>query len=178
MTQFAPSDNEAWGLGWALGQALSEVDKSRISGFLSQLFLIPTTSSVPGAQAFVAEAAPAGSAPPVANALDTLAATKSAHPEARFFVNPATASMTHVDVLVSLDPNVSATVAAPGSAWGELPLGAAAPAAAPTKKNQNASILVGALVGGALGAALGGPVGAIGGGVVGGFVGNAVSKKA
>jgi len=177
MTQFAPSDNEAWGVGWALGQALSETDKSKISGFLSQLFLIPTTSSVPGAQAFVAEAAPAGSAPPVANALDTLAATKSAHPEARFFVNPATASMTHVDVLVSLDPNVSATVAAPGSAWGEFPLGAA-PAAAPTKKNQNASILVGALVGGALGAALGGPVGAIGGGVVGGIVGNAVSKKA
>jgi len=177
MTQFAPSDNEAWGLGWALGQALSEVDKSRISGFLSQLFLIPTTSSVPGAQAFVAEAAPAGSAPPVANALDTLAATKSAHPEARFFVNPATASMTHVDVLVSLDPNVSATVAAPGSAWGELPLGAAAPTPS-MKKSQNASILVGALAGGVLGAIFGGPVGAVGGGVVGGIVGNAVSKKA
>lgn len=180
MTQFAPSDNEAWGLGWALGQALSPTQDAAISGYLSQLYLVPVTPSpVPGAQAFVAQPAPAGTTPPTANALNTLKATKAAQPDARFFANPATASTTHVDVLVSLNPNVTATIAAPGSAWGELTIsGGAAPAAAPTKKSQNTSILVGALVGGALGAALGGPVGAIGGGVVGGFVGNAISKKA
>ncbi len=174
--------------GGYLGAPLAPADDARISGFLSQLYLVAVsaeaTQPVAGSQAFsavpLAICQAAGAAGRCAkNALDTLRDTIAQNPQAKVYASAQTASSTYVDLAVAFDAASQAILGAPESAFGEVtiaPAAKAAPMLAARPAGTTGGLLIGAVVGGALGAAVAGGVGGVAGALVGGLVGNQVTK--
>lgn len=197
-------DNGAWTWGWALGQAATPVGEAVIKGWLSQLFLVEMQPPVGFEQAVASgvlrayaalpkpdcdaqNAARPGSGSCTNSALTVLqqtlqgTATIPAQPNARFLVNTQNGSADRVEVIVTLDPNVAASLAAPGGPWAEIqvaerPPAGMSPALAKRPSGTTGGLVAGALLGGALGAAIGGGVGGVAGALIGGLVGNQVTK--
>lgn len=180
----------SWGVGWALGQALTPTQDAQISGYLSQLFLITAAGPIPtqGVAAYgaVTKAAcdaanqiTAGSGQCAQNALSVLQQVKQQFPAAKVFANGQTATSNSVDLIVDLTGMNGAAIAPPGSPYALVTISPGGPTVkqqlAMRPSGTVAGLVVGALVGGGLGS-LAGPIGAVGGAIAGGYIGNAITK--